>query len=73
MSLQNWPVIRQFREFGGDDAVVDALIVVGLALVAAGAILGRHPAVIGAATLYVVAVAAYPVYRTLRRRSQNRL
>ncbi|GGN23551.1 hypothetical protein [Halarchaeum nitratireducens] len=67
MSLRNWPVIRQFREFGGDDSIVDALIVVGLALVAAGATLGRHPAILGAAALYVVAVATYPVYRWVRR------
>ncbi|GGL36550.1 hypothetical protein GCM10009037_20110 [Halarchaeum grantii] len=72
MNLSNWPVIRQLREFGGDDAIVDALIVVGLALVIAGALVGRHPAVVGAATLYVVAVAVYPVYRALRRRTQNR-
>jgi len=54
------------REFGGDDPVVDALILVGALYIVVAAIVGHTPVVVAGAVVYVGCVAAFPLYRSLQ-------
>lgn len=64
MKLTELPIIKQVVRFGGDDRVLDTLILLGPVLIALIAFVGRTPITTVLAATYVISLPAYVLYRS---------
>lgn len=55
MQLNDLPVLGMLLEWGADDRVFDTLLVFGPLLVVTIAVVGRHPLLVAASGIYVLA------------------
>lgn len=62
MKLTDIPIIKQVVRFGGNDRVLDALILLGPVLIAGIALVGRTPVTTVLAAAYVVSLPVYVLY-----------
>lgn len=64
MNPKNFPVIRRVYQYGAEDWMLDATLLLGPVVILLFVLFGRNPVTVGVVTLYILSFVGYVLYKS---------